>query len=65
MFSVLLDEPSKQVVLKWTSYHICHSGMESYFLEEFLINQVLFSVWTFKASSYNEVHNDMISSILE
>ena len=49
----LFNEPLKQAVLKWTLYYICHNGMESCFLEEFLIIQVLFSVWwTFKASCF-------------
>ena len=39
--------------MKWTLYHTCHNGMETCFLEEFLIIQVLFSVsWTFKASFF-------------
>ena len=31
----------------WNEHRItCHNGIESYFLKEFLMNQVLFSVWS-------------------
>ena len=49
------------LLLKWTLYHICHKGMESCFLKEWiLINQVLFSVWISKASCWNEFHYDRV-----
>ena len=49
------------LLLKWTLYHICHKGMESCYLKEWiLINQLLFSVWISKASCWNEFHYDMV-----